>query len=136
MKSVGAILGKSGRYLLVTSLRLRRRFGEKKLPQKVSSLFAAGTTSLYKYLMQHPEVLPAEDKELTFWGNFFSPKRRPKREEVMQEYLTKFPKIEPGDFKLTGEATPGYLYCSTCPKLVLKFLPKVKLLLTRPTPKP
>ena len=22
----------------------------------------AGTTSLYKYLMQHPEVLPAEDK--------------------------------------------------------------------------
>ena len=45
MKSVGAILGKSGRYLLVTSLRLRRRFGEKKLPQKVSSLFAAGTTS-------------------------------------------------------------------------------------------
>ena len=45
LKSVGAILGKSGRYLLVTSLRLRRRFGEKKLPQKVSSLFAAGTTS-------------------------------------------------------------------------------------------
>ena len=42
----------------------------------------AGTTSLYKYLMQHPEVLPAKDKELTFWGNFFTPKRRPGREEV------------------------------------------------------
>ena len=27
----------------------------------------AGTTSLYKYLLQHPEVLPAKDKELTFW---------------------------------------------------------------------
>ena len=42
----------------------------------------AGTTSLYKYLMGHPEVVPASDKELTFWGNFFSPKRRPGREEV------------------------------------------------------
>ena len=59
MKSVGAILGKSGRYLLVTSLRLRRRFGEKKLPQKVSSLSSAGTTSgcCIKYL--YSEVVPA-----------------------------------------------------------------------------
>jgi len=64
----------------------------------------AGTTSLYKYLMQHPEVVAAEDKELTFWGNFFSPKRRPGREEVTTKYLTLFPKIEPGDFKVTGEA--------------------------------
>ena len=52
--------------------------------------------------MQHPEVVPAEDKELTFWGNFFSPKRRPGREEVTTKYLTLFPKIEPGDFKVTG----------------------------------
>ena len=94
----------------------------------------AGTTSLYKYLMQHPEVLPAEDKELTFWGNFFSPKRRPKREEVMQEYLTKFPKIEPGDFKLTGEATPGYLYCYTCPTYILRYLPKVRFIFTLRSP--
>ena len=28
------------------------------------TLAKAGTTSLYKYLMQHPEVVPAEDKEL------------------------------------------------------------------------
>ena len=56
--------------------------------------------------MQHPEVVPAEDKELTFWGNFFSPKRRPGREEVTTKYLTLFPKIEPGDFKVTGEGGP------------------------------
>ena len=94
----------------------------------------AGTTSLYKYLLQHPEVVAAEDKELTFWGNFFSPKRRPKREEVMQEYLTKFPKIEPGDFKLTGEATPGYLYCYTCPTYILRYLPKVRFIFTLRSP--
>tara|TARA_B100000524_G_scaffold166789_1_gene85264 strand:- start:1651 stop:2016 length:366 start_codon:yes stop_codon:yes gene_type:complete len=45
----------------------------------------AGTTSLYKYLLQHPHVLAAEDKELTFWGNFFSPKRRPSRDKVVLE---------------------------------------------------
>ena len=63
----------------------------------------AGTTSLYKYLMQHPEVVPAEDKELTFWGNFFSPKRRRSRKEVTSRYLPLFPRIAPTDFKVTGE---------------------------------
>ncbi|KAL1507551.1 hypothetical protein AB1Y20_007171 [Prymnesium parvum] len=94
----------------------------------------AGTTSLYKYLMQHPDVLPAVDKELTFWGNFFTPKRRPGREEVMSEYLHKFPKIAPGDFKVTGEATPGYLYCSTCPTYILKYIPKVRFIFTLRNP--
>ena len=94
----------------------------------------AGTTSLYKYLMEHPEVLPASDKELTFWGNFFSPKRRPGREEVMSKYLNNFPVIEPGDFKVTGEATPGYLYCSTCPTYILKYIPKVRFLFTLRNP--
>jgi len=94
----------------------------------------AGTTSLYKYLLQHPDVLPAEDKELTFWGNFFSPKRRPSRDEVMGDYLPKFPKIAPSDFKVTGEATPGYLYCITCPQYILKYVPKVKFIFTLRNP--
>eukprot|EP00966_Prymnesium_polylepis_P102191 2366686-Prymnesium_polylepis.2 len=128
--------------------------------------------------MQHPEVLPAVDKELTFWGNFFSPKRRPGREEVMSDYLHKFPKIAPGDFKVTGEvrrprartpgargrrghhtaacavnpptpgseptscpmphawhqATPGYLYCATCPTYILKYIPKVRFIFTLRNP--
>ena len=29
----------------------------------------AGTTSLYKYLLQHPEVKPAKDKELSNRGH-------------------------------------------------------------------
>ena len=91
-------------------------------------------TIAFRYLMQHPEVLPAKDKELTFWGNFFSPKRRPGREEVMTDYLNKFPSISPSDFKVTGEATPGYLYCLTCPYYILKYIPKVKLLFTLRNP--
>ena len=94
----------------------------------------AGTTSLYKYLLQHPEVVPAKDKELTFWGNFFSPKRRPGREEVMTKYLDKFPLVSPNDFKVTGEATPGYLYCLTCPTYILKYIPRIRLLFTLRNP--
>ena len=44
----------------------------------------------------------------------------------MADYLHKFPKSSPGDFKGTGEATPGYLYCATCPTYILKYLPKVR----------
>ena len=59
LKSPGSILGKSVRYLVVTSSRPGRRFGEKKLPQKVSSLSSAGTTSgcCIRYL--YSEVVPA-----------------------------------------------------------------------------
>lgn len=74
----------------------------------------AGTTSLYKYLMQHPDVVPAEDKELTFWGNFFTPKHRPGRDEVMSDYLTRFPKISPSDFKARAA-----LACARHPPCVL-----------------
>ena len=38
-------VGQGLRVSMATSLRLRRRLGEKKLPQKVNSLLAAGTTS-------------------------------------------------------------------------------------------
>ena len=49
-------------------------------------------------------MVPAADKELTFWGNFFSPKRRRSRKEVTSRYLPLFPRIAPTDFKVTGEA--------------------------------
>ena len=45
----------------------------------------------------------------------------------MLDYLPKFPSIEPSDFKVTGEATPGYLYCSTCPTYILKYMPQVRI---------
>ena len=37
---------------------------------------------------------------------------------------------------MTGEATPGYLYCSTCPTYILKYIPKVKFLFTLRSPLP
>ena len=52
----------------------------------------------------------------------------------MLDYLPKFPSIEPSDFKVTGEATPGYLYCSTCPTYILKYIPKVRFIFTLRNP--
>ena len=37
---------------------------------------------------------------------------------------------------MTGEATPGYLYCSTCPTYILKYIPKCKFLFTLRSPLP
>ena len=56
--------------------------------------------------------------------------------QVTTDYLDKFPYISPSDFKVTGEATPGYLYCSTCPTYILKYIPKVKFLFTLRSPLP
>ena len=52
MKSPGSIFGNLVRYSCITSSRFGRRFGEKKLPQNVSSLSSAGSTSgcCIKYL--------------------------------------------------------------------------------------
>ena len=54
--------------------------------------------------------------------------------QVTTDYLDKFPYISPSDFKVTGEATPGYLYCLTCPTYILKYMPKVRLLFTLRNP--
>lgn len=37
---------------------------------------------------------------------------------------------------MTGEATPGYLFCLTCPTYILKYMPKVRLLFTLRNPVP
>ena len=35
---------------------------------------------------------------------------------------------------MTGEATPGYLYCITCPTYILKYIPRIRLLFTLRNP--
>ena len=50
------------------------------------------------------------------------------------DYLDKFPYIAPSDFKVTGEATPGYLYCLTCPTYILKYIPRIRFLFSLRNP--
>ena len=59
LKSEGEIFGNRVRYVVITSSRPGRRFGEKKLPQKVNSLSSAGSTSGCPIKYLYREVVPA-----------------------------------------------------------------------------
>jgi len=79
-----------------------------------------GTTSLYNYLGQHPDVAPATTKEIHFFDIHF--------DKGINWYLEQFPKTkEDEDKMLFGEATPYYLFHPLVPKRVFDNFPNVKL---------
>lgn len=79
-----------------------------------------GTTSLYKYITAHPQVLAAANKEICFFSEHFS--------KGMAWYQAHFPPpIEAQKF-LTGEATPTYLTHPLAASRLRDCLPKIKLI--------
>ena len=81
----------------------------------------SGTTSLYNYLTQHPQVLPAIKKEIYFWSRYF--------DKGIDWYLAHFPPIPEETKFLTGEATPTYINSWHTPERLFSFFPKIKLIL-------
>ena len=90
----------------------------------------AGTSSLYYYLSQHPQILPAKKKEvhffdhrfdrgLHFYLNSFFPR---KRERANLSKKLDLPVI-------TGEASPYYLYHPLCANRIKATLPRVKIII-------
>jgi hypothetical protein len=87
-----------------------------------------GTTSLYHYLSQHPDVLEAYRKEVHFFDSF-------RYHRGPREYRAMFPlqrsldrrasRDRPG---ITGEATPSYLWYPTAPARVARLVPDAKLI--------
>jgi surface polysaccharide O-acyltransferase-like enzyme len=78
-----------------------------------------GTTSLYNYLIQHPNVHSAVVKEIHFFDE--------QQHWGMDWYLTHFPESLPeGD--ITGEATPYYLFHPHVPQRIKHTLPDVKII--------
>lgn len=81
----------------------------------------AGTTSLYDYLTQHPQIIPASKKEIHFFSNNF--------EMGKLWYQSHFPpKSKIGGKIITGEASPYYLFNPFAPKRIHRLLPNVKLI--------
>jgi hypothetical protein len=87
-----------------------------------------GTTSLYNYLIKHPQILDTfgngegyddtyKTKELRFFDKFY--------ERGIDWYKSLFPKAKPGF--ITGEATPMYMYRSLVAKRIAEHIPNVKL---------
>lgn len=79
-----------------------------------------GTTSLYRYLTQHPQILPASDKEVHFFDFNF--------DKGLDWYEAQFPSKTPGTVQRTGEASPYYLVHPRVPQRVRQHYPEVKLI--------
>ena len=81
----------------------------------------AGTSSLFKYAIQHPQIIPPLRKELEFWSLRIN--------RGLDWYLSQFPAIPPGDTTyLSGEACPGYLDHDASAARLLTQFPEIKLI--------
>ncbi len=82
-----------------------------------------GTSSLYQYLLTHPDVVPGYKKEVKFFdGN---------HHKGLDWYRYNFPLAsEMSDpAKQTGEASPSYVFHPLVPQRIKEALPDVKLIL-------
>jgi hypothetical protein len=78
-----------------------------------------GTTALYAYLRQHPDVFMPDTKEPNFFGTDLERRRSQRLTE--DQYLSLF---EPaGDAKRIGEASVRYLYSRTAAREIAEFAP-------------
>src|SRR5687768_13237463 len=77
-----------------------------------------GTTSLYRYLTEHPEIDPAVRKEIHFFSRH--------HEQGLDWYRAHFPRRD--ESSLVGEASPNYLVHPDVPARVAAALPRVKLI--------
>ncbi|MEG4959089.1 MULTISPECIES: tetratricopeptide repeat protein [unclassified Microcoleus] len=79
-----------------------------------------GTTSLYTYLAQHPQILTPIKKEMDFFSWHF--------DRGIDWYLAHFPPMPPGEQFLTGEASPSYFDCREAPERLYSLFPEAKLI--------
>src|SRR5690606_12836808 len=90
-----------GRFIIM--LFWRKKLANKNLQMPDFLIIGAqkcGTTSLYRYLIQHPQIEPAIKKEIHYFDlNYNKP---------IQWYLNQFPALKTQSDRITGEATPYY----------------------------
>lgn len=94
-----------------------------------------GTTALYDYIAQHPQVIPAIFKEIHFFDKFF---KEDKIDSIKLEtysvdllrklYLSYFLPIKKTEEVITGEATPAYIRLPNLEKIVYSMFPDIKLI--------
>lgn len=77
-----------------------------------------GTTSLFNYLIQHPDILSPHHKEMRFFDKYF--------DYGFDWYNYYYPKFQKG--KITGEASPEYLYNIHTPQRMHQAYPGAKII--------
>jgi Sulfotransferase domain len=83
--------------------------------------FKSGTTAMYEYLRQHPQVFMSVPKEPMYFGADLTPRYRRMTEE---EYVGLFRGA--ADSQRAGEASPWYLYSKDAPREILDFAPSAQ----------
>ncbi len=96
----------------------------------------SGTTSLHKYLDEHPQIFMARRKEPRFfllWDNpqLWAQHERENRIEInyyntLERYQELFAKAK--DYKIRGESSTAYLANPGCALKIKQFIPHVKLI--------
>lgn len=84
----------------------------------------AGTTSLWRYLGEHPDIYMSPVKE----PSFFSKRRTHPTPEEAAPYLELFAAAR-GE-KLRGEASPGYMTRKTVPATIRRLSPDAKIVIS------
>jgi len=82
----------------------------------------AGTTSLYHYLIQHPDIFMPTRKEPYFFGDW-----REHQKQDLQKYLNLFRGVPKS--KVAGEASTAYLYLERAAKEIKTFQPDAKIII-------
>ena len=93
----------------------------------------AGTTSIYNYLNQHPQVYMSPVKETNFFEKDWSKvdpeimKKKRKKIDTFEKYCQLFQDVT--DEIAIGEASPNYLFhYQSSSEQILRYLPDVKLI--------
>ncbi len=104
----------------------------------------SGTTSLYNYLKQHPEVFLSDVKELNHFSqvesNDHSDYKTPKKGESYHTKIIKSYEVyeslfsEAGDHQKTGDVSPSYLWGTDTAKRIQKHNPNAKIIITLRNP--
>jgi tetratricopeptide (TPR) repeat protein len=79
-----------------------------------------GTTSLYTYLAEHPQILTPIKKEMDFFSWHF--------QRGIDWYLAHFPPMPQGGEFITGEASPSYFDFREAPERLYSACPQAKLI--------
>ena len=95
----------------------------------------AGTSSLFSYLSQHPELTPSFKKEVHFFDGGLNP-NHDNYAKGEKWYRAHFPSVpEPDICRGAFEASPSYLFSPLCAGRIAALIPDVRLimLLREPT---
>jgi hypothetical protein len=89
----------------------------------IAGVQKGGTSSLFNYLTQHPNIIPGYKKEVKFFdGNFH---------KGINWYRFNFPLITQMEDaeQQTGEASPSYVFHPLVPQRIKESLPNIKLII-------